>query len=366
MPNVFDGAPDVKALRLTAVAAVVAWLPLLILSIVEKVAWGDAIPTPFVKDFLPYGQFLLAVPVLILAEGTIGRRLGLAVGELRRSEVLVSSDTPALDAILRRLAPLWQSRPTDLVILVVTLAGTAGSVWGVQEWLTGSWQQIDGELTLAGWWYVLISLPMIRFLAIRWVWRLLLWAWILWRVSRLTLQPRPMHPDRAGGLAFLGGTMAAFGLLAFAVSVQLACLIADEVQYQGANLMDFKLHVTVFVLTAVIVLILPLAVFIPRLTAARYRVLLALSGSGFDGAGHLGKDLAERAGIPDSSLPADDVSGMADFGTLYDNARFMVPMPMDMRHVGTLIGAAIVPFVPLVFFAMPAQEVFETVTKLLF
>jgi hypothetical protein len=31
---------------------------------------------PLLKDFLPYGQFLLAVPVLILSEVTVGKRLG--------------------------------------------------------------------------------------------------------------------------------------------------------------------------------------------------------------------------------------------------------------------------------------------------
>lgn len=44
--------------------------------------------------------------------------------------------------------------------------------------------------------------------------RRLLWAWVLWRISRLDLHPRAAHPDRAGGLAIPCGTLAVFGALA--------------------------------------------------------------------------------------------------------------------------------------------------------
>ena len=107
-------------------------------------------------------------------------------------------------------------------------------------------------MTLAGWWYLLISLPVMRFLALRWLWRMMLWAWVLWRVSRLDLQPRPAHPDRAGGLAFLGGTQAAFGVFVFAFGVQLSCLIADAVHFRGAELTAFRGEVIAFVVIVVI------------------------------------------------------------------------------------------------------------------
>ena len=51
--------------RMSAFVAALTWLPLLILAIVDGIAWGDRVDVPLVKDFLPYGQFLVAVPVLI-------------------------------------------------------------------------------------------------------------------------------------------------------------------------------------------------------------------------------------------------------------------------------------------------------------
>lgn len=356
-----DGWIDPRSSVHWSVALV--WLPLVVLSFVEGVAWGGDLEVPFLKDFLPYGQFLLAVPALMISEVVIGRRLSLAAAELRRSDVLSPEDSHALDTVLRRAAPAWRGRTAHTVILVLTLAATAASVAGAQDWLTGEWQFAEGGVTLPGWWYLLISWPVLRFLALIWLWRLMVWAWVLWRTAHLELQPRPTHPDRAGGLAFLGGTQAAFGFLVFAFGAQLSCLIADQVYYAGSELVEFRAHILAFVLVTVIGLLLPLLVFIPKLALARYEGVLFLTGRGYDGAGSVDTLLRAQS---DGALPSADISGLTDYGALFDNARLMKPVPLEWRHIGALVLAAALPFVPLVFLVMPAQDVLRTIAGLLF
>jgi len=348
--------------RVAVVLAVVTWLPLLVLAAIEGVAWGGAVQVPLVRDFLPYGQLLIAVPVLVLGELAVGRHLIRAVTELRISEVLDEKDAPVLDGALARAIQCWRGRSVNAVLLILTCIATVVSMWEAKEWLTGGWQVAGDGMTLAGWWYLLISLPVMRFLALRWMWRLLLWAWVLWRVSRLELHPRPTHPDRAGGLAFLGGTQAAFGVFVFAFGVQLSCLIADAVHFRDANLMAFREEVVTFVLIAVGALLLPLLVFAPKLMRAREDYLLFLSGSAHRGAGDLARKLRASG---KGELPSDAVSGLSDFGILYENARLMRPVPMETQHVLGLVLAAVTPFLPLVFLVMPAREVLRTLTKLL-
>ncbi len=348
--------------RVATLLAALTWLPLLVLAAVEGVAWGGNVEVPFVKDFLPYGQFLIAVPVLILAELTVGRYLIRAVVELRTSEVLDSKYTPVLDAFLAKTIERWRGWKVDLVFLVLTCTATVVSLWGAKEWLTGGWQVAGEGMTLAGWWYLLISLPVMRFLALRWVWRLLLWVCVLWRVSSLDLHPRPAHPDRAGGLAFLGGTQAAFGVLVFAFGIQLSCLIADAVHFRGAEIMDYRYQVIAFVLIVVVVLLLPLLVFAPKLVQAREEQLFLLSGSAHRGAGDLERKLRTSQ---TGELPAEAVSGLSDFSVLYENARLMKPVPLEMQHILALVLAAVTPFLPLVFVVMPAREVLQTLVRLL-
>jgi hypothetical protein len=335
---------------------------LVVLAAIEGVAWGDSVTVPLLKDFLPYGQFLLAVPVLVFGEEFAGKRIGLALAELRQSGILDPEDILELDKLLARVIGLWRGWVVNAVFILLTGAVTVRSLWGVPEWLTGDWQSVGGKLTLPGWWYVLISMSMLRFLVLRWLWRLLLWSWVLRRTARLRLRPLPVHPDRSGGLSIIGGAQAGFGFLVFAFSVQLSCLIADAVWFRGADLMSFKGHVLAFVLISALLLILPLTVFTPTLVRAREENLVFLSGSGYRGAGNLDRKLrSNRTG----ELPESVVSGLADFGALYENARLMWPLPLELRHIFSLVLAAILPFLPLVFMVVPAEEVLRTLAELL-
>ena len=62
-----------RAGRLAVLLAGVTWLPLLALTIADGVAWGAGVHVPFLMDFLPYGQLLIAIPLLVLGELTVSR-----------------------------------------------------------------------------------------------------------------------------------------------------------------------------------------------------------------------------------------------------------------------------------------------------
>lgn len=71
-------------------------------------------------------------------------------------------------------------------------------------------------MTLAGYWFAFVCVPIFQFIWLRWYLRIFIWFWFLFRVSRLRLQLLAAHPDRAGGLGFLGKSSYAFIPLLFA------------------------------------------------------------------------------------------------------------------------------------------------------
>jgi hypothetical protein len=75
----------------------------------------------------------VVVPVLLLGDGLVGRRLGGAVAELRRSDILAPEDTPELDALLARAATGWRGPVAHAAILLLTLASTVVSFWGARR-----------------------------------------------------------------------------------------------------------------------------------------------------------------------------------------------------------------------------------------
>ena len=60
--------------------ALITWLPLLVLSIAEGHAWGNNVKVPFLFDMDVHARFLLALPLLIVAELVVHQRMRLVVG----------------------------------------------------------------------------------------------------------------------------------------------------------------------------------------------------------------------------------------------------------------------------------------------
>ena len=76
--------------RTAIILAAVTWLPLLMFSLIEGLALSGA-TIPFLYDIAAYVRFLVAVPILILAEIPIGKRLR-AVGKHFLNAGLVPAD----------------------------------------------------------------------------------------------------------------------------------------------------------------------------------------------------------------------------------------------------------------------------------
>jgi len=117
-----------------------------------------------------------------------------------------------------------------------------------------------------------------------------------------------------------------------------------------------------FVLITIVVLLLPLLVFAPIRIRAREEGLVFLSGSGYKDANELERKLRDRR---TGDVPPDEISGLADFGVLYENARWTKPLPLELRHVIAMVRAAVLPFLPLGLMVVPAQEVFRTLANLI-
>jgi hypothetical protein len=47
---------------------------LLVLSALDGKAWGNAVAVPFLRDIDAHGRFLVALPLLVLAENVVHRR----------------------------------------------------------------------------------------------------------------------------------------------------------------------------------------------------------------------------------------------------------------------------------------------------
>ena len=100
---------------------------------------------------------------------------------------------------------------------------------------------------LAGWWYLIVSLPLFQFILLRWYFRLFIWARFLWQVSRLPLAYAPMHPDRMAGIGFLPRISHAFTPLLFAQGALLAGAMANRSCSTAPRFTAFTLEIAAVV-----------------------------------------------------------------------------------------------------------------------
>jgi hypothetical protein len=201
---------------------------------------------PFLLDVDVNARFLLALPLFVLAELVVHRRMRVVVGAFVNRALVPEQARATFGAAITAAMRLRNSIPVELLMMALVYGLGVLVVWrsraaiGVPTW----YGNVGGEKlqpTLAGWWFGCVSLPFIQFILLRWYFRLFIWARFLWHVSRIDLQLVPTHPDRAGGLGFLSTITYAFAPLLAGQGVLLASVMANKIFHAGAKLSDFKL-----------------------------------------------------------------------------------------------------------------------------
>ena len=149
---------------------------------------------------------LIALPVLIAAELVVHRRVTGVVSRFVERRIVAGDDLPKFDLAIRSTMRLRNSVALELMLLVLVF--TLGHwVWRSQVALgAATWYSAPDKthlnLTLAGYWYCLVSIPIFQFIMFRWTLRLGLWFRLLWQISKLNLHLTGAHPDRSGGHRF--------------------------------------------------------------------------------------------------------------------------------------------------------------------
>jgi hypothetical protein len=221
------------------------------------------------------------------------------------------------------------------------------------------------NLTAAGVWYVFISIPIVQFILLRWYFRLFIWFRFLWQVSRIDLNLVPTHPDRCGGLAFLGKSSYVFGPILFAQGAMLAGLLASRVLYRGESLLSFKLQIGGFVGFFVLVILGPLLMFTPQMAGVRRQ--------GLADYGLLAQRYVERfqqkwvrRDPGEELLGASDIQSLADLANGYALVREMRPIPFGLDDITRLAAATAAPLLPLLLTIFSPEELIMHIIRLLF
>ena len=347
-----------------------AWIPLLLLSLLAGQAINRTIGIPFLYDIEVHARFLVALPVLIAAELVVHKRISPIIRRFLERRIVRAEDLPGFHAAVNSALRVRNSVTLEIVLLVLVF--TVGLwVWRSQVALSSAtWYGApEGgglRLTLPGYWYAYVSIPIFQFVLLRWYMRLGLWFWLLWRVSKLNLHLSAAHPDRAGGIGFLGVSSYAFAPLLFAQGALLSGLIANRVLFEGRDLVSFKMEAAGLIGFFVLMILGPLVMFTPHLMrtkregTAEYGLLANQYVFGFE-------DRWIRGGEPDMTelLGTGDIQSLADLGNSFAVVREMKFVPFGVYDITRLAAATAAPLLPLTLTIFSLEELITRLIKVM-
>jgi len=334
------------------------WIVLLALALVE--GFGHVLFS--IEAIGAHVRLLVVIPLLFVCETLIDPRFTEFVRVILRTQVVPATARPALDSEIARIAR-WKDAwlPEAFLLVAAVLLGLTtpnANLFAHLSGLTGgSNPAAVSETTWTSQWYWMVCMTLFRFLFMRWLWRLALWCFFLWRVSRLELRLVPTHPDRAGGLGYLELVHTEFIPLILAISAAQSASLAQDIA-SGRMTFDSIYPGVAFILIADAVLFIgPVCIFSRKLWACKvkgmsdYSVFADRYVNEFDR-----KWLGAGPAPGEPLLGTPDLQSLADLGNSVNIVRDMRIVPVSTTMLTHLAVAALLPLLPLVLFKYPLKD----------
>jgi hypothetical protein len=341
----------------------ITWVPLCLLSAFDP--RGADVTVSFLRDIDVQTRLLIALPLYIVAEPFVHGRLTASVRQFVDRGLIAPADLRRFVAAVVSSVKLRNSPTLEIAVLLVAFIGGQW-VWesrvslDVATWYNN--RAADGwTLTWAGRWYAFVSLPLFRFLALRWLVRLIVvWYRFLWLVSRIPLRLNALHPDRTGGLGFLNTSTFAFAPILLANSSLLSGMVAQRIWHEGAALPQFKMEILGVLVVLMLLVLLPQMFFAIQLErtwrtgGGEYGILGARYVEGFRR-----KWLSTHSHTRESLVGSADIQSLADLGNAYEVIRDMYLVPITRNTVIRLGVLTILPLLPLVLTMVPLEHIVD-------
>jgi hypothetical protein len=355
--------------RRCLVFALVTWLPIVVWAVFWQRAFPGEIEEPLLRHFGVHVRCLVAIPLFVLAEisgDLISRRL---VPYFVSSGLVVDEVRPRFVQIVRaaeKLRDSWLAWATmlGLMLLVVLIDRDPlhlhELVWATEDGAG------NARFGFGGWWFLFVVRPLFILLLLAWVWRLVVCAVLLWRISRLPLQLVPTHPDRAGGLGFLEDMSLIFSPVVLAMSAVIASRWGHEVLYHDVDVYSFMIPLALFVVAMLVLYLGPLASFISGLLDLKRRGLLDYGALvGRHGRLVRRRWIAQEPVAESPLLQAAELGPVIDTVSMYDVVAQIRPIPIGKQSLLAIALPALLPMIPVVAIQIPLKEMLLKLLKAL-
>lgn len=359
-----DGQRKIQLAYRFVIVGAISWLPLLVLSAAQGQALGGSTEVPFLYDWSIHIRFLIVIPLFLLADVITEPQLIKTIRQFQVSKLIADKDQESFQESVQRMARLIRSRWSDVIFLALVVLFAVFEVRKEPTLGSTSWLYVQegssSKLSTAGVWFYYFGIPLYQFILLNWLWRYIVWTQFLWRMSRIKLQLNAIHPDRSGGLGFIGIAQASFAPFILGFSALYSSIVAKEIILDGKELMSFAPEITTLVVLFLTFFLAPLLVFSPLLASLRvndlrqHSALASAAARSFTNRWNNVKDENSQ-----DLLGSSQIDALANLTTTYATIKRTRISPVDLITALSIISATLGPMLPLVLTVYTPIEIFK-------
>lgn len=333
-----------------------AWLPLVIGEGGRALLGMPRDPTLF--DLSLHVRLLFTLPVLLISERLVDQTVNSGLTSLYKGNFC---DPVQIDDIVDRAQRLRDSWRVELGILAVSIFGGQLVLWRV----FGATGLFHGGAEVGFWsfprfWYALLALPLVQFVMLRWMWRWVIWSYMVARISRLPLFVLATHADYAGGLAALARPVSGFCAFVLANGAILSAAWATQIIEERTTVQALLPMLTTYLVVALVIAMGPLLLLSGHLFRARRRTLAQYGD--FMRAYALqfhDKWVASRTSA--SALGSPDIQSLNDLTEAFQVISKTRVFVFGPRQVFAVWFAGLLPLLPLVLSTLTFEQVLRRI-----
>ncbi|WCT14693.1 hypothetical protein [Mucilaginibacter jinjuensis] len=339
------------------------WLPIALLSL--STLGLQKFYLLFIRDISTHVRFLLVLPIFLFARRSINNSFNHAVSFFYETKIVDDTNSNEFERLINKIEKLKTSGFVDfLIILLVYLlffVQERSRVNNVANY--APWHLLNNHISPAGWWYLLVSLPIFQMLLYRWIYTIFLWIYFLSSISKIHLNLSSLHPDGVAGLGFLRYTQLSFFPVALALSALTAGITNNLIIFSGISLTDYKIALGTVLALSILLFILPLLLLLPLLAKVKRKYFMQYSSESWPIARAYEKELDA---FYKTGEDKPDASWHVDLIGSFEQTQQMKISLVDKSILLAFIAAIIIPFLPVVAQQIPLKQVFfDVVSKVL-
>ena len=347
-----------QKLLLIIALIVLCWVPIAVMSYF-RLGWNQFYLL-FLRDIATHVRFLFVLPVLLFARGSFNKTFNSAVTFFHETKIVDETNLNEFEKVMAWLKKWSSAKIVDLIIIILVY-----SVFYFQEQnrfnqsaTYAPWHIVNDDITGAGWWYLLVSLPILQMLLYRWIYTIVLWIIFLRKISRLNLRLSALHPDGMGGLGFLQYTQLSFFPVSLAFSALTAGMMNNVIIFSGASIIDYKIAIGSILLLVLLLFILPLLQFLPALSKVKRKYFMEYSLQAWPIARKYEEQLKDfylnGENEPNASWHVDLIGS-------FEKTKEMKTVLIDKTILIAFAAAVILPFLPVIAQQVPLKEIIMNV-----